>query len=313
MRVLVIDIGGNNVKVAVPGRHDVVKVPSGGGMSARKMVTAIRPLIAGWDFDVVSIGYPGVVVNGVPAEEPVNLGGGWVGFDFEGVFGRPVRFINDAAMQALGSYEGGRMLFLGLGTGLGTALVVDGMVLPLELAHLPYRKGRSYEDCIGKAGFDLFGRRRWREFVVEVVALLKHALQADYVVLGGGNIKELREMPPGSRPGANVNAMLGGVRLWEAPAWANQAVHPVPGSRRAASGTRGRTGTRRGSRRRLRGPSPGRLRRARPRRGVWSRLQGRRRRSRRAAGRAHAGRFRAGPGPDADRRSSRRTEGRQPW
>ena len=196
---------------------------------------------------MVSIGYPGVVVNGVPAEEPVNLGGGWVGFDFEGVFGRPVRFINDAAMQALGSYEGGRMLFLGLGTGLGTALVVDGMVLPLELAHLPYRKGRSYEDCIGKAGFDLFGRRRWREFVVEVVALLKHALQADYVVLGGGNVKELREMPPGSRPGANVNAMLGGVRLWEAPAWANQAVHPVPGSRRTAGGTRGRASARPGS------------------------------------------------------------------
>ena len=252
MRVLVIDIGGNNVKVAVPGRHDVAKVPSGPAMTARRMVTSVRRATTGWDFDVVSIGFPGPVVNGVPAEEPVNLGRGWVGFDYEGAFGRPVRFINDAAMQALGSYEGGRMLFLGLGTGLGTALVVDGMVLPLELAHLPYRKGRSYEQCVGKVGLDQFGRKRWREFVVEVTSLLKHALQADYVVLGGGNVKELRELPDGARPGQNANAMLGGVRLWEAPAWATPAVHPV--TRRAAAGGRsatkaaGATGTTRGAR-----------------------------------------------------------------
>ena len=227
MRVLVIDIGGNNVKVAVPGRHDVVKVPSGPALTARRMLSTVRRATAGWDYDVVSVGYPGVVVNGVPAEEPVNLGRGWVGFDFEGAFGRPVRFINDAAMQALGSYEGGRMLFLGLGTGLGTALVVDGMVLPLEVAHLPYRKGHSYEDHVGRAGFERFGRKRWREFVAEVTGLLKHALQADYVVLGGGNVKELREIPAGARAGANANAFLGGVRLWEAPAWAEAAVHPV--------------------------------------------------------------------------------------
>jgi hypothetical protein len=233
MRVLVVDIGGNNVKIAVPGKHDVVKFPSGARMTARQMVTGVRRATAGWDFDVVSIGFPGPVVNGVPAEEPVNLGRGWVGFDFEGALGRPVRFINDAAMQALGSYEGGRMLFLGLGTGLGTALVVDGTVLPLELAHLPYRKGRSYEQCVGKAGLDEFGRRRWRAFVTEVTGLLKHALQADYVVLGGGNVKELRELPPGARLGANSNAMLGGVRLWEAPAWATPAVHPLA---RVASG-----------------------------------------------------------------------------
>ena len=227
MRVLVIDIGGNNVKVAVPGRHDVVKVPSGPVLTARRMLSSVRRATAGWDYDVVSVGYPGVVVNGAPAEEPVNLGRGWVGFDFEGAFGRPVRFINDAAMQALGSYEGGRMLFLGLGTGLGTALVVDGMVLPLEVAHLPYRKGRSYEDHVGRVGLECYGRKRWREYVADVTGLLKHALQADYVVLGGGNVKELRDIPAGARVGANANAILGGVRLWEAPAWAEAAVHRV--------------------------------------------------------------------------------------
>jgi hypothetical protein len=229
MRVLVVDIGGNNVKLAVPGKHEVVKVPSGSGLTAKQMVTSIRRATSKWDFDVVSVGYPGPVVNGVPSEEPVNLGKGWVGFDFDSAFGSPVRFINDAAMQALGSYEGGRMLFLGLGTGLGTALVVDGTVLPLELAHLPFRKGLSYEQYVGRAGLLQFGRKRWREFVVEIVGLLKHAMQADYVVLGGGNVKELRGLPTGARQGANSNAMLGGVRLWEAPAWATPAVHPVTG------------------------------------------------------------------------------------
>ena len=244
MRVLVIDIGGNNVKVAVPGRHEVVKVPSGPALTARRMLSSVRRATAGWDYDVVSVGYPGVVVNGVPAEEPVNLGRGWVGVDFEVAFGRPVRFINDAAMQALGSYEGGRMLFLGLGTGLGTALVVDGMVLPLEVAHLPYRKGYSYEDLVGKAGLERFGRKRWREYVAEVTALLKHALQADYVVLGGGNVKELREIPAATRVGANANALLGGVRLWEAPAWAEAAVHPVKAAtpRTGSFGRSGRAG-----------------------------------------------------------------------
>ena len=244
MRVLVIDIGGNNVKVAVPGRHEVVKVPSGPALTARRMLSSVRRATAGWDYDVVSVGYPGVVVNGVPAEEPVNLGRGWVGLDFEAAFGRPVRFINDAAMQALGSYEGGRMLFLGLGTGLGTALVVDGMVLPLEVAHLPYRKGHSYEDLVGKAGLERFGRKRWREDVAEVTGLLKHALQADYVVLGGGNVKELREIPAAARAGTNANALLGGVRLWEAPAWAEAAVHPVKAAtpRKRTVGASGRVG-----------------------------------------------------------------------
>lgn len=210
MRVLVIDVGGNNVKVAMPGHLDTVKVASGPSMTGRAMITAVRRVTRGWDYDVVSIGFPGPVADGVPAEEPVNLGRGWMSTDYEKAFGRPVRFINDAAMQALGSYEGGRMLFLGLGTGLGSALVVDGVVVPLELAHLPYRKGKSYEDCIGKAGFDGFGRKRWRAFVHEVVTLLKHAMQADYVVLGGGNSRELRELPEGARLGDNANAMAGG-------------------------------------------------------------------------------------------------------
>ena len=226
MRVLVIDIGGNNVKVAVPGHHDTVKVPSGRDMTGEQMLDAVRSATTGWQFDVVSIGFPGPVVDGVPSEEPVNLGAGWVGLDYEAAFGKPVRFVNDAAMQALGSYEGGRMLFLGLGTGLGTALVVDGVVVPLELAHLPYRKGYTFEQCVGKAGLDWYGRRKWRAFVAEVTAMLKHALQADYVVLGGGNVKELKALPAGTRPGHNGNAMLGGVRLWEAPAWATPAVHP---------------------------------------------------------------------------------------
>jgi hypothetical protein len=240
MRVLVIDIGGNNVKVAVPGRYDVVKVPSGSGLTAEQMVAGVRGAVAGWKFDVVSVGYPGPVTNGRPAEEPVNLGGGWVDFDYDAAFGRSVRFINDAAMQALGSYEGGRMLFLGLGTGLGSALVVDGVVVPLELAHLPFRKGRSFEQSIGKAALDRLGKRRWRANVTEITAMLKHAMQADYVLLGGGNVKALREVPDGARLGANANAMLGGVRLWEPPAWATQAVHTVTRARRttAKSGAR---------------------------------------------------------------------------
>ena len=261
MRVLVIDIGGNNVKVAVPGRHDLVKVPSGPALTARRMTTSVRRATAGWDYDVVSIGYPGVVVDGLPAAEPVNLGKGWVGFDYEGALGRPVRFINDAAMQALGSYDGGRMLFLGLGTGLGTALVVDGMVVPMEAAHLPFRKGRSFEEHVGRAGLERFGRKRWRELVTEVTGILKHALQADYVVLGGGNVKELRDLPPGARMGANANALLGGVRLWEAhpeqhrltpptttPAVRTRALRGVAESPARARGTRGpRTGAVRAS------------------------------------------------------------------
>ena len=233
MRVLVVDIGGNNVKLAVPGRHDVVKVPSGSELTAKQMVTSIRRATSAWDFDVVSVGYPGPVVNGVPSEEPVNLGKGWVGFDFERAFGRPVRFINDAAMQALGSYEGGRMLFLGLGTGLGTALVVDGTVLPLELAHLPFRKGFSYEQYVGRAGLvqhraQALARVRRRDCGVAEARACRPTTSCS----GGGNVKALRGLPAGARQGANSNAMLGGVRLWEAPAWATPAVHPVTGGAR---------------------------------------------------------------------------------
>lgn len=238
MRVLVIDVGGNNVKVAMPGHRATLKVPSGPAMTARTMITAVRRVVREWDYDVVSVGFPGPVVDGVPAEEPVNLGRGWTTTDFEKAFGRPVRFINDAAMQALGSYEGGRMLFLGLGTGLGSALVVDGVVVPLELAHLPYRKGKSYEDWVGKAGLEGLGRKRWRAAVHEVVGLFKHALQADYVVLGGGNVKELRGLPEGARPGDNAKAMAGGLKLWDAPAWAAAAVHPsIRAGRRSAGGS----------------------------------------------------------------------------
>ena len=229
MRVLVVDIGGHNVKLGIPGRQETVKVPSGPGLTPRRLITGLRRATAGWDYDVVSVGFPGPVANGLPAEEPVNLGRGWVGFDFQRALQRPVRFINDAAMQALGSYEGGRMLFLGLGTGLGSALVVDGVVVPLELAHLPFKKGRSYEEHVGKAGLERSGRKKWRQHVVEIVGLLKHAMQADYVVLGGGNVKLLEELPAGARPGDNANAMIGGGRLWDAPAWASQAVHPVSG------------------------------------------------------------------------------------
>jgi polyphosphate glucokinase len=238
MRVLVIDIGGNNVKVGMPGHHDTLKVPSGPAMTARSMIAGVRRATRRWEYDVVSIGFPGPVVDGVPAREPVNLGRGWTHTDFAKAFGRPVRFINDAAMQALGSYEGGRMLFLGLGTGLGVALVVDGVVVPLEVAHLPFRKGKTFEQWVGKAGLDRLGRRRWRAAVREVVSLLKHALQADYVVLGGGNVKELRNLPPDARLGHNRKAMDGGVRLWEAPAWATAAVHPsvkaTPAERRVS-------------------------------------------------------------------------------
>jgi polyphosphate glucokinase len=166
-----------------------------------------------WSFDVVSIGFPGPVLRGRPVCEPRNLGGGWVGFDFEAAFGRPVRVINDAAMQALGSYEGGRMLFLGLGTGLGSALVVGGRIEPLELAHLPYRK-RTYEDYVGRRGLERLGRKKWRRAVADTVERLREALRPDYVVLGGGNARKLEQLPPGVRAGSNAHAFEGGFRLW---------------------------------------------------------------------------------------------------
>ncbi len=215
MKILVIDVGGTHVKVHRPGHKQPVKISSGTKMTAKKMVADVKKVSAGWKYSAVSIGYPGAVVHGRPVSEPYNLGRGWVGFDFRRAFGHHVKVVNDAAMQALGSYEGGRMLFLGLGTGLGSALIVDGVLEPMELAHLPYRKGRTFEDYIGLAGLKRSGKKKWRHRVADVVRRLKAALQADYVVLGGGNARLLKTLPAKARLGDNSNAFLGGSRLWK--------------------------------------------------------------------------------------------------
>ena len=212
MNVLVIDVGGTNIKVGGSGHAVPLKIPSGVDFTASQMATAVKQRVD-WPYDVVAIGYPGPVVSGRPLAEPKNLGGGWVRFNYAEAFGKPVKVINDAAMQALGSYEGGRMLFLGLGTGLGSALVADGVLEPLELAHLPYRKGRTFEDYVGLRGLQRLGRKKWQSHVGKVVALLRHALQVDYVVLGGGQTKKLKQVPPDVRLGG----MLGGIRLWVPP------------------------------------------------------------------------------------------------
>ena len=203
------------MKVGSADHKDVVKIESGPGMTPVAMVAAVKKATADWKYDAVAIGYPGPVLHGHPMAEPHNLGFGWVGFDFRKAFGKPVKLVNDAAMQALGSYEGGRMLFLGLGTGLGSALVVDGVVEPTELAHLPYKKGRTYEDYVGLRGLERLGKKRWTRHVFDVVEKFKAALQADYVVLGGGNAKLLKDLPPGARLGENANAMKGGIRLFQ--------------------------------------------------------------------------------------------------
>ncbi len=215
MNILVIDIGGTNVKILATGQSEVRKVSSGPKLTPTQMVAKVRALAKGWSYEAVAIGYPGLVLDGKPALEPKNLGPGWVGFDFAKRFRCPVKLINDAAMQALGGYEGGRMLFLGLGTGLGSTLIVDGVVAPMELAHLPYKKGETFEDFVGLRGLERLGKKKWRQEVAEVVACLKAALVADYVVLGGGNAKKLDTLPPDSRLGTNSNAFTGGFRLWE--------------------------------------------------------------------------------------------------
>jgi polyphosphate glucokinase len=217
MRILVIDVGGTNLKVGMAPTRKPVKIPSGAKMTAAQMVSAVRRATRAWRYDAVTIGFPGPVEKGRPAAEPKNLGTGWRRMNFARAFGRPVRMVNDAAMQALGCYKGGRMLFLGLGTGLGSALVVDGELAPLELAHLPYRKGRTYEDYVGKRGLKRLGKRRWRRHVRKIVGMLSHALQADDVVIGGGEAKLLRRLPRGVRRGLNDHAILGGVRLWADP------------------------------------------------------------------------------------------------
>lgn len=214
-KVLVIDVGGTHVKILATGQKEKREIASGPAMTARQMVRDVKRLANDWAYDVVSIGYPGPAAHGRPLREPYNLGGGWVGFNFDKAFGRPVKLVNDAAMQALGSYRGGRMLFLGLGTGLGSAMVVDGVLEPMELAHLPYKRGKTYEDYLGIRGLERLGKSKWRHQVAAVVEQLSRALEPDYVVLGGGNVKKLKRLPPGARLGDNDNAFRGGFRLWE--------------------------------------------------------------------------------------------------
>ena len=214
MNVLAIDVGGTHVKVLATGQTETREFVSGPTMTPQLMVTGVRKLTADWKHDVVSIGYPGPVVRNRPLAEPHNLAPGWIGFSFEKAFGRPVKLINDAAMQALGSYRGGKMLFLGLGTGLGSAMIVDCIIEPMELGHLPYRKA-TYEDYVGLRGLEKHGKKKWRRYVEDVVARLIAALEPDDVVLGGGNVKKLKELPKGSRAGDNANAFLGGFRLWD--------------------------------------------------------------------------------------------------
>jgi polyphosphate glucokinase len=213
MNVLVVDVGGTHVKIPATGQHEPLKFASGPALTAKQMVAGVRKLARGWKYDVVSIGYPGPVLRDHPVAEPHNLGKGWVGFDFAKAFGRPVRLVNDAEMQALGSYKHGKMLFLGLGTGLGSTLVVNRITEPMELGHLPYKRA-TYEDYVGERALEKQGKKRWRRNVADVVGRLITALEPDDVVLGGGNVKQLKELPPGCRPGDNANAFLGGFRLW---------------------------------------------------------------------------------------------------
>ena len=235
-KVLVIDVGGTYVKVRATDQDETRRHPSGRGFGPEDVVRAVREMTRDWDYEVVAIGYPGPVLDGRLACEPRNLGEGWVGFDFERAFGKPVKLVNDAAMQALGSYEGGKMLFLGLGTGLGSALVSHGRLEPAELAHLPYKGGKTYEEWVGKRGLKRLGRKMWRRAVHDVVERLGHALQVDYVVIGGGNASKLEALPPQARLGDNEHAFRGGFRLWgsdgdgassHAPARSAAAVAPA--------------------------------------------------------------------------------------
>jgi predicted NBD/HSP70 family sugar kinase len=215
MAILVIDVGGTHVKLKLQGFDEMRKCPSGVDLTPQIMIERVRAATEDWKYERVTIGYPGPVLDGAIKREPVNLAPGWMGFDFAAALNCPVKLLNDAAMQALGSYEGGRMLFLGLGTGLGTALVYGSCLLPMELGHLPYKKGQSFEDYVGQDGMKRLGRRKWQEAVFDVVARLRSALLPDYVVLGGGNVKKLDELPPACRMGDNRNAFIGGLRMWE--------------------------------------------------------------------------------------------------
>lgn len=214
MNVLVIDVGGTHVKVLATGAKTERKFTSGPDMTPEKMVVGVKAVTADWKYDAVSIGYPGPVLRNRPVAEPYNLAAGWMGFDFEKAFERPVKLVNDAAMQALGSYHEGKMLFLGLGTGLGSTMIADGIIEPMELGHLPYKKG-TYEDYVGQRGLEHVGKKKWRQYVEDVVKRLKTALEPEDVVIGGGNVRLLKELPAGCRVGDNTNAFIGGFRLWE--------------------------------------------------------------------------------------------------
>jgi polyphosphate glucokinase len=214
MKVLVIDVGGTHVKILASGRTESREFASGPNLTAKQMVATVKRLAGNWKYEAVAVGYPGPVLRNRPVAEPHNLASGWVGFDYEKAFGCPTKVANDAAMQALGSYRGGKMLFLGLGTGLGTTMIADGNVEPMELGHLPYRK-TTYEDYVGLRGLERRGRKKWRQYVADVVARFAAALEPDDIVIGGGNAKKLAEPPPGCRLGDNANAFIGGFRLWQ--------------------------------------------------------------------------------------------------
>ena len=235
LKVLVVDVGGNNVKLLASGRRAARKLPSGPRLTPGRMVAAVRKETADWSYRAVAIGFPAPVRAGRILEEPMNLGRGWVRFDFQRAFRRPVRIINDAVMQALGSAGGGRLLFLGLGTGLGAALVLEGLPHPLEIAHLPYRDGWTYEDLLGRGGLELLGKKRWRRLVFEIVPRLREAFQVDEVVLGGGNTKLLRTLPSGCRRGDNRHAFQGGFRLFQARKWPRRGTGTKPARRRRRS------------------------------------------------------------------------------
>lgn len=212
--VLTIDIGGSHVKILTSAGGAERRADSGPGLTPQQMIDTVNKLAEGLSYDVVSMGYPGPVNHNRPLADPANLGKGWAGFDFAGAFGKPVKVVNDALMQAIGSYEGGRMLFLGLGTGLGAAMIADNVAQPMELAHLPYKKGKSFEDYVGERGLEKRGKKKWRKYVFDVVDRLRAAMQPDYVVIGGGNVDKLDELPADSRRGDNTRAFEGGFRLW---------------------------------------------------------------------------------------------------